>query len=203
MNFTRRIALWDESGYIIAGLIGSETKAMNEGQDYERAFEAWLNEKQLPYRAVDQSRRRQFRRHKIKSFDFAVSTPGGLLLADVKGRQFGGRSLSGLKGLQTWVTQEDIDGLLEWRQTVAEKQSCEAGFVFAYRLMQVDVESDGFSVFEFEGQRYVFLLIELDVYRNNMKRRSPRWNTVYLPAKRFRNAAVSLAEWIDRKMMLL
>lgn len=168
---------------------------MNEGQDYERAFAAWLNEKQMPYRAVDQSRRRQFRRHKIKSFDFAVSTPSGLLLADVKGRLFRGQSLV---GLQTWVTGEDIEGLLEWRQAVAQRQSCQAGFVFVYRLTQVDVESDGLSVFEFEGQWYVFLLIELDVYRNNMKRRSPRWNTVYLPAKQFRSAAVSLTDWMDR-----
>jgi len=100
--------------------------------------------------------------------------------------------------LQTWVTGEDIEGLLEWRQAVAQRQNCQAGFVFAYRLMQVDVETDGLSVFEFEGQRYVFLLIELDVYRNNMKRRSPRWNTVYLPAQQFRSAAISLAEWIDK-----
>ncbi|MGH2272564.1 HYExAFE family protein [Anaerohalosphaeraceae bacterium U12dextr] len=171
---------------------------MNEGQDYERAFAAWLNENQMPYRAVDQSRRRQFRRHKIKSFDFAVSTPGGLLLADVKGRLFRGQSLVGLKGLQTWVTGEDIEGLLEWRQAVAQRQTCQAGFVFAYRLTQVDVESDGLSVFEFEGQRYVFVLIELDRYRNNMKRRSLRWNTVYLPARQFRSAAVPLTNWMDR-----
>jgi hypothetical protein len=45
----------------------------------------------------------------------------------------------------------------------------------------------------------VFVLIELDVYRNNMKRRSPRWNTVYLPARQFRSAAVSLADWMDRQ----
>jgi hypothetical protein len=104
----------------------------------------------------------------------------------------------GLKGLQTWVTGEDIEGLLEWRQAVAQQQTCQAGFVFAYRLTQVDVESDGLSVFEFEGQRYVFVLIELDRYRNNMKRRSPRWNTVYLPARQFRSAAVPLSNCMDR-----
>jgi hypothetical protein len=166
---------------------------------YERAFEAWLRERQMPYRAVDQSRRREFKCRRVKSFDFAMSTPAGLLLADVKGRLFRGASLAGLKGVQTWVTQEDVRGLEDWRKAMAEREWVLAGFVFAYQLTQVEVETDGVEIVEFEGRRFVFLLVLLDDYQKAMKRRSPRWQTVYLPAEVFRRVAVPLAEWIEQK----
>lgn len=167
---------------------------------YERAFEAWLKERQLPYRMVDQTRRREFERCQIKSFDFAISTPDGLLLADVKGRLFRGISLVGLKNAQSWVTIEDIRGLRLWQKIVAEKEPAQAGFVFAYRLLAVDVETDGVGIFKWEGHKFVFLLVLLDDYQKAMKQRSPRWKTVYLPAADFRKFAVPLAEWTERQI---
>lgn len=166
---------------------------------YECAFEAWLAERNIPYRVVDQSRRREFERRRIKSFDFAVSTPGGLLLTDVKGRLFRGASLVGFKGVQSWVTMEDIRGLRLWQKIVSERESARSGFVFAYRLSAVDVETDGIEILNFEGQRFIFVLVLLDEYQKAMRRRSPRWQTVYLPAAVFRKIAAPLGDWIERQ----
>ncbi|MBM4104380.1 MAG: hypothetical protein FJ263_10120 [Planctomycetes bacterium] len=170
-----------------------------KNNDYERAFDAWLREMHIPCHIMDQSCRREFYYDKIKSFDFAICPAGGkLTLIDVKGRLFRGQSLVGLKGLQCWVTREDIHGMEEWRDIVAVKQPADAAFVFAYRLAQVDVETDGLSVFGFEGAAYVFFIIRLDDYRRAMKQRSPRWRTVYLTAKDFRRLACPLEEWIEK-----
>lgn len=166
---------------------------------YERAFEAYLRQRQMPYRAVDQSRRREFERCRVKSFDFALSTPGGLLLADVKGRLFRGVSVVGFKGVQSWVTMEDIRGLRLWQKVVAEKEPARAGFIFAYRLSAADVETDGAEVYDFEGQRFIFVLVLLDDYQKAMRQRSPRWQTVYLPAAAFRRVAVGLTEWLEQQ----
>jgi hypothetical protein len=166
---------------------------------YERAFEVWLREMGIPCHVMDQTRRREFYFDRVKSFDFAICPVGGnLTLIDVKGRLFGGQSLTGLKNLQCWVTREDIHGLEEWRNILAVRQPADAAFVFAYRLTQIDVETDGLPVFEFEGQKYVFFIIRLEEYRRCMKPRSPRWQTVYLVAEDFRRLACPLEDWIEK-----
>jgi hypothetical protein len=165
---------------------------------YEQAFEVWLREMNIPCHVMDQTRRREFYFDRIKSFDFAICPMGGkLTLIDVKGRLFHGQSLIGLKNLQCWVTREDIHGLEEWRDIVAARQPADAAFVFVYRLTQVDVETDGLPVFEFEGQKYVFFIIRLEEYRRFMKQRSPRWQTVHLSMADFRRLAIPMEEWIE------
>jgi len=166
---------------------------------YEQAFNAWLQEMNIPCHVMDQTRRREFSRDKIKSFDFAICPIGGkLTLIDVKGRLFRGQSLAGLKGLQCWVTREDIRGLEEWCDVVAVKQPADAAFVFAYRLTQVDVETDGLPAFEFEGAKYIFFIVRLEEYQRLMKRRSPRWRTVDLPAADFRRLVIPMDEWLEK-----
>jgi hypothetical protein len=165
---------------------------------YERAFEVWLGQMQIPCHVMDQTCRREFYYDKIKSFDFAICPIGGkLTLIDVKGRLFRGTSLAGLKNLQCWVTREDIHGLEEWKNILAVRQSADAAFVFAYCLTQADVDTDGLPVFEYEGARYVFLIIRLEEYRRFMKQRSPRWQTVCLGADDFRRLACPLEDWIE------
>jgi hypothetical protein len=166
---------------------------------YERAFEVWLQEMHIPCHVMDQTRRREFYHDKIKSFDFAICPVGGkLTLIDIKGRLFRGQTLAGLRGLQCWVTRDDIRGMEEWCDVVAAKQPADAVFVFAYRLTQMDVETDGLPVFEFEGARYVFLMVRLGDYRQAMKQRSPRWQTVYLAAADFRRLAAPIENWIEK-----
>ncbi len=162
---------------------------------YERAFENWLTDNCIEYVAVDEHKRATFGHTDIKSFDFLLYPPGGqIVIAEVKGRTFRGTSLANLAGLECWVTAEDVDGLTKWQQIFGEDYR--AVFVFAYRIENIDVDFNGRDVFEFDSNRYLFFCIKLDDYRRFMKRRSPKWQTVTLPADKFRQCAVQLSEFL-------
>ena len=160
---------------------------------YERAFENWLIDNRIRYIPVDEHKRAAFARCKVKSFDFLVyPRDGGVMIAEVKGRKFAGKSFANLAGFECWVTMEDVEGLSRWRQVFGAKH--EAVFVFAYKIENIDVDFDGRDVFDFGIDRYVFFCIKLDDYCLFMKRRSPKWQTVTLPAEKFRQCSVQLAE---------
>jgi hypothetical protein len=160
---------------------------------FETAFENWLIENRVQYVQVDQRKRAYFARTKIKSFDFLLY-PARLdtdtLIVEVKGRTFSGKSLARLGGLQCWVTMEDVRGLLRWEDVFGKDHT--GMFVFAYELSNVDVDTDGRSVFECDGKRYFFTGIKLSDYSSCMRLRSPRWQTVMLGAADFRRRAVEL-----------
>ncbi len=158
---------------------------------YERAFESWLRDNHIKYVTVDEQKRASFAHSKIKSFDFLLYPPNDrIIIAEVKGRAFKGTSLANLRGLECWVTTEDIDGLTHWQQVSG--QSHQAVFVFAYKIENVDVDFDGRDFYDFDGNRYIFFCVRLDDYRRFMKRRSPKWRTVTLPADKFRQCAIQM-----------
>jgi len=162
---------------------------------YERAFENWLTDNCIEYVAVDEHKRATFGHTDIKSFDFLLYPPGGqIIIAEVKGRTFRGTSLANLAGLECWVTAGDVDGLTKWQQIFGEGHR--AVFVFAYRIENIDVDFNGRDVFDFDSNRYLFFCVKLDDYRRYMKRRSPKWQTVTLPADKFRRCAVQLSEFL-------
>jgi hypothetical protein len=158
---------------------------------YEQAFENWLIDNRVRYIAVDDQKRAAFGRLKVKSFDFILYPPNGqIIIAEVKGRLFKGTSFAKLTGFECWVTAEDIDGLTKWREVFRPGHI--AVFVFAYKIENIDVDFDGRGAYDFGANRYVFFAVELDDYREFMKRRSPKWRTVTLPADRFRRCAVEI-----------
>ena len=172
---------------------------------YEEAFKNWLSDNRIQYLPVDQHKRRVFSRFKIKSFDFLVYPPGsGAVMAEVKGRKYKGTSLAGLSGLECWVTMDDVRGLIRWNQVlnagtqgIGDKElPCRAVFVFVYEFANVDVEADGFEVYDCMDKSFVFFVIKLDDYREHMVVRSPKWQTVTLPAAKFREAAVGIREFL-------
>jgi hypothetical protein len=160
---------------------------------FETAFEHWLIENRIQYVQVDQRKRAYFARTKIKSFDFLLypaRLDADTLIAEVKGRTFGGKSLARLAGLQCWVTMEDVRGLLQWEDVFGKNYA--GVFVFAYELTNVDIDGDGRDIFNFDSKRYCFLCVKLADYRSLMKTRSPRWQTVMLSAADFRRCAANL-----------
>lgn len=162
---------------------------------YERAFESWLIENRIRYVTVDEQKRATFARSRIKSFDFLVYPRSGqTIIAEVKGRSFKGTSFAKLAGLECWVTTEDIDGLTRWQEVFGGDH--QAIFVFAYKVENIDVDFDGREVFDFDANRYVFLCVKLDDYRSFMKRRSPKWQTVTLPADKFRQCAMQIKDFL-------
>lgn len=162
---------------------------------YERAFENWLLDNRIPYMRADENKRAQFGYSDIKSFDFLVEASGGrTIIAEVKGRTFRGTSLAKMASFECWVTNEDVDGLGKWQQVLGDGH--QAVFIFAYKIENVEVDFDGLDALDIDGRRYVFFCVTQEDYRRFMKRRSPRWRTVTLPADKFREAAVHINEFI-------
>ena len=116
----------------------------------------------------------------------------GPVIAEVKGRKFKGKSLAALARLECWVTMDDVKGLVRWEQVFAD--GFEAAFIFAYEFENIDVEANGREVYDFQNSRYMFYAVRLDDYREFMKVRSPKWQTVTLPAAKFREFAIPIRE---------
>jgi hypothetical protein len=162
---------------------------------YEGAFEHWLIDNNIRYIAIDERKRAAFARCKVKSFDFLLyPRKDQVIIAEVKGRRFKGTSLGKLTGLECWVTTEDIDGLVKWQEVFGLCH--QVVFVFTYEIELVDVDFDGRAVYDYAQKRYMFFCIKLDDYRSYMKVRSPKWQTLTLPADRFRQCAVELSEFL-------
>jgi len=160
---------------------------------YEQAFENWLADNRIQYIAVDEHKRALFERSKIKSFDFLLYPHNQqVIIAELKGRRFKGTSFAKLTSLECWVTAEDVEGLARWQEVFGSEHR--AVFVFAYQIEKVDVDFDGREVYDFAPNRYIFFGVNLDDYRKFMKRRSPKWQTVTLPADKFRQCAIEISE---------
>lgn len=160
---------------------------------YEHAFENWLIDNHIRYIPVDEHKRAAFTRCKLKTFDFLLYPRNGqVVIAEVKGRKFNGTSFAKLTGLECWVTTDDVDGLTRWQEVFGS--AYQAVFVFVYEVKNIDVDFDGRDVFDFNANRFVFFCIELDDYRRFMKRRSPKWQTVTLPADKFRRCVIQPQE---------
>jgi hypothetical protein len=156
---------------------------------YERAFESWLIDHRVRYVRADEHKRLGPARRSVKNFDFLLHTGSGRhVIAEVKGRTFKGTSIAHLKGLDCWVTRDDVEGLQLWQHALGAGH--EAAFVFAYRVLNVDVDFDGRETQVLGPDRYVFLAVGVDDYARHMKRRSPKWQTVTLPAEKFREVAI-------------
>ncbi len=170
---------------------------------YERAFESWLIDNHIQYVTVDEQKRAELPASirsteasglcKFKSFDFLLYPNNQqAIIAEVKGRSFKGTSFAKLAGFECWVTAEDIDGLTKWQEVFGQGHS--AIFVFAYKIENIDVDFDGREVYDFAANRYMFFAVKLDDYREFMKQRSPKWQTVTLPADKFRQCAIQLQQ---------
>ncbi len=166
---------------------------------YEAAFESWLAERRISYRAVPQGRRTVPERPD-KRFDYLLCPEGTMpILAEVKGRTFEGESLVGRRGLDGWTTREDLQGLQQWKEMFVQYYpGCRAVFVFVFCLQQPDVDADGLEIFVQDGRRYVFLAVEADEYRAFARQRSPRWKTVTLKAEDFRRCAVPFEGYLEK-----
>jgi hypothetical protein len=166
---------------------------------YEQAFESFLTENKIPFVWVDQSTRLQFHDAGVKNFDFLLYPDSQYpILVELKGRTFKGDSLAGLKGLDGWVTFEDVQALTQWLARFCwDYPAAQAFFVFAFRFANIDVETDGQPVYDYAGKRFLFLVVPLEKYAAAMKIRSPRWQTVNLPAEDFRQATVPLNKIIN------
>jgi hypothetical protein len=158
---------------------------------YEAAFEAFLRERGIPCVAVDEAKRALFANAKLKSFDFVVySKNGPNLLIDVKGRQV--RKGTGRGSFETWTTEQDVTDLAQWEQVFGE--GYKAVLTFIYWIDAPLTPETG--MYQHKGRWYWMMGIDLTEYRNHMRRRSVKWETVSLPAEHFRSLARPIDSWL-------
>ncbi|MGC4033017.1 MAG: HYExAFE family protein [Tepidisphaeraceae bacterium] len=163
----------------------------NRNIHYEAAFEAFLRERKTPYVVVDEAKKAMFGNATLKSFDFVVySQSGPNLLIDVKGRQ--ARNSNGGRTYQTWATEKDVEDLLQWQQVFGN--DFQAVLAFLYWIDPPLIPEPG--AFEFRERWYVLMGIELKEYRDHMRRRSAKWETVSLSTESFRQLARPLESWL-------
>ncbi len=164
---------------------------MDRSIHYEAAFEAHLRSKGIPYVAVDEAKKALFSDAKLKSFDFVVySKAGPNLLVDVKGRSMQNKGMRG--SFESWATQQDVDDLIQWQQVFGD--NFKAVFVFLYWIDPPLMPEAG--MFEHQERWYLPMAVELEAYRQHMRQRSPKWETVALPAEDFRSLARPMSEWL-------
>ena len=159
---------------------------------YEAAFEAFLRGRGIPYVPVDEAKKALFANAKLKSFDFVVySQNGPNLLVDVKGRQMrsGG---SNNRRFESWTTERDVEDLMQWEQVFGD--GFKAVFMFIYWIEPPLAPQDG--MFEHRDRWYWLMAIDLAEYRNHMRRRSSKWETVALSAEDFRQLARPISSWL-------
>lgn len=160
---------------------------------YERAFEAFLRSRRVPYVVVDEARKSLLppagELRSLKSFDFVIYGSNTNLLVDVKGRKCKSRAPKpGATGhLESWVTEEDVRSLGKWEELFGE--GFEAMFVFMYWC--ADQPPDGLfqEVFVDHDRWYALRAVRLRDYREHMVLRSPKWRTVGLPAAAFQRVS--------------
>lgn len=64
--------------------------------------------------------------------------------------------------------------------------------MFTFRFENIDIESHGGDVYDYSGERFLFLAIPQHKYTDAMKIRRSKWQTVTLPAEDFRRQATSI-----------
>ena len=158
---------------------------------YEAAFEAFLRERAIPYVAVDEAKKALFANAKLKSFDFVVySKNGPNLLVDVKGRQ--ARAGGSRRSFETWASERDVTDLMEWERVFGDGFKAVLTFIY-----WIDAPlTPGPGMFTFRERWYLLMGIDLAEYRNHMRRRSPKWETVCLSADDFRQLARPIESWL-------
>jgi len=155
---------------------------------YELAFEAYLRQHRVAYVAVNEQRRSLTAHGSLKSLDFIVSPSNSVsLLIDIKGRRFP----SGQHHKQywrNWSTWDDLDSMARWQDKLGA-DSC-ALLVFAFHVVgsrsPVEIE----QLFAFRQRHYAFLAVRVADYIQFSKPLSASWQTVSMPARLFRQAAI-------------
>jgi hypothetical protein len=160
---------------------------------YEAAFEEYLRLKQVPYVAVDETKRALLGDASLKSLDFIVSPAAGpAWLVDVKGRRFpsGERQKQYWKN---WSTSDDVRSLAAWQTLLGP--ATQGLFVFAYDVVGDRAPLPLDQLFGYRDRLYGFLGVRLNDYRALARPLSAAWDTLCIPVARFREVAAPVDDF--------
>jgi hypothetical protein len=169
----------------------------NRTNHYEAAFEAFLRDRRVAYVAVDEKKRSMLGDGTLKSLDFLVSrAAAGSWLVDVKGRQFPG----GGQYWKNWSTQDDLRSMASWEALFGP--AFESLFVFAYQVVGDRAPLPADQLYCHQGLLYGFVGIRLRDYVRYARPISARWETLAMPAERFRELAEPFEEFLSDDVTL-
>ncbi len=169
---------------------------MLRSNHYDAAFEAWLRQNRMPYVAVDESRRALLTQQSIKSPDFLVQSPAlGRIVIDVKGR----KQLSGTqqRRWENWATQDDLQSLTAWEEIFGVQ--FKSLLVFAYDLVAEPATAEQPEMLRFRDRSYSFHGVWASDYRQAMRERSSRWETVWVPSAAYRALRFPLTQFLTEE----
>lgn len=158
---------------------------------YEKAFEAFLRMRGIPYLAVLERRRTLTEEGtSLKNLDFVISRPNQKsYLVDIKGRKFGSQGY-----WRSWSTRDDLTGLKKWETLFGARFS--GLFVFAYQICGNRSPLPPEELFDFHGRTYGFVGILYRDYITEIKVLSPSWQTFHLPSQKFRTLARPFMDFV-------
>jgi hypothetical protein len=110
---------------------------------------------------------------------------------DVKGRRF--PSGEQKHYWKNWSTRDDLVSLARWERLFGEQFG--GLFVFAYNVVGDRAPLAPERLFEFRGGLYGFVGIGLAEYARHARTISPRWDTLAMPAGRFRESAAPVEQF--------
>jgi hypothetical protein len=167
---------------------------MLRSNHYDAAFEAWLREQRLAYVAVDESKRTLLAQQSLKSPDFLVQSPKlGRVVIDVKGRkqEIGAQ----VRRWENWATADDLASLDAWESIFGVQ--FKSLLVFAYELSGPTDEQP--AMLDFRGRTYSFHGVWAAEYRQAMRQRSAKWDTVWVPGEAYRRLRFPLTDLLTEE----
>ncbi len=169
---------------------------MLRSNHYDAAFEAWLRGQRLAYVAVDESKRALLAEQSLKSPDFLIHSPKlGRIVVDVKGRkqEIG----SQVRRWENWATADDLASLDAWESIFGNQ--FKSLLVFAYELSASADDAEQPLMLDFRGRRYSFHGVWAAEYRQAMRQRSARWDTVWVPGEAYRRLRFPLTDLLTEE----
>jgi hypothetical protein len=174
---------------------------MNRDNHYEAAFEAYLRRSGVAVMPVVEARRSYLDSADVKSPDFLVIGPDDArLVVDVKGRKFPGSSAGKPRLVwECWCEAADLDGLSRWAARLGP--GFRGVLAFVYHLAAgYELPPDTADVFAHDGRTYLARAVAVEDYAEFARRRSPRWNTVDLPAATYRRVVRPFSEFLAEEV---
>lgn len=173
---------------------------MKRNNHYEKAFAAWARRWGAVVLPLAEIHRQPFPHGLLKTPDFLVlgqgGPEGGRLVVDVKGRRFGGTRDRPNSGWPTWCHISDLEALPSWAAHLGP--SFRPVLAFVYALADHVVLPHGTpDLFRFREQRYLIRGVDVHAYRQHMRPRSERWQTVFLSRADFRRLVRPFSWFLD------
>jgi hypothetical protein len=161
---------------------------------YEAAFEAYIRSLRIPCVAIDEARRALSDGGGLKSPDFLLYPRAGPnLVVEVKGKR--GKSASGQRRWENWVSTDDLDGLARWQDLFGPSFRSLLAFTYAERPSTFGLPP-GEGGFSFRGRIYRFWAVGLDDYIAHLRSRGPAWKAVAMARQAFRRRVRPLQDWL-------